>query len=137
MMNNSRSQREELNANGIRKIVWKSPYVQTDTGHMVRGVVGRTQDGEYKAGRGLRHDQAWYKDGLKYSSETLSWGDKAHPHKEHAIHEARKWVAETVGMYRQGEKPAVEHSKPDKSVAAKYGGNDTQNRSITPPSRSR
>jgi hypothetical protein len=127
------SQREPFDRYAIRRIVWDGPHVETDEGRTIRGAVGVTYGGAYRAAEVSLHREYGPTGRVAVEAESYRWDTKLHAHKEHAIFAARDSVARTLKAERQIEIPGKAESSP----AAKYGGNDTQNRSITPPSRSR
>lgn len=119
---------DNLLANRIRDIVWESPGVETSAGHIIRGLVGLTDKGDYRVAYATLPNISEKKDTKYYGKEIVDWDYGSHERKGGAIGEARKGVDEIAEMYSRGE---------HKSAATKYGGNDTPGREIAPPSRSR
>ena len=135
----------------VRKIVWRGPFVETgkDAGLSVQpgeysmyrevsGAVGITGSGHYKAAQVGRLEVRNGKGEAELRVEHWAWNEKPHAIKEQAIFAAREWVAQSVENGRKlRAEPAGEHPAPEKSAAAKYGGNDAPGRELKPPSRSR
>src|SRR6202035_2892408 len=91
----------------------------------VSGAVGITGSGHYKAAQVKRLEVRNWKGEAELRVEDWAWNEKPHAVKEHAIFAAREWVAQSVeNGQRLRADPAAEHAAPDRSVAAKYGGND-------------
>jgi len=131
-------QNDHGDANRVRKIVWVGRSVDTETGQLVHGVVGRTDAGDYKAGRVSVYEESGPAGHTSYSPEPLIWSKQAYPHKEQAIFAARQNVAKEVSAVRDVEEEAVGQSAaPEKNAAVKYGCQDTPSQEIKPPSRSR
>jgi len=139
-MNNERTDasiRDQLNAEGIKKIVWEGAYVSTDEDRVIRGSVGRTHEGDFKTAEVTLYQERGPAGRVSFSAEDYRWDRKRYAHKEQAIFAARSRVAQTVEHDRQGD-PYLEESPTAKTSAAiKYASNSAPQREITPPSRSR
>ena len=131
------SMRDQLNAEGIRKIVWDGAYVPTDEDRTIRGAVGLTYEGDFKMAEVTLYQENGPKGRISFSAEDYRWNQKRYAHKEHAIFAARSRVAQTVMHDRHDETHVEKSSTPKTSVAMKYAGNNSQQREITPPSRAR
>jgi len=137
MMKNNRTGNPEFEANGIRKIVWDGKYVETDQ-RIVRGAVGQTTDGGYKSAEVHLYLERGPSGRISESHESWKWNGKVHPEKDHAIFAARQEVERTINNDRQSHEPVEIQTKAGAKAAQKYGGaNETPERSITLPTRSR
>ena len=108
-----------LLANRIRDIVWESPDVETNAGHIIRGLVGLTDQGDYKVAYATLPNISEKREATHYGKEIVDWDYGSHERKGGAIGEARKGVDEIAAMYSRGE---------HKSAAMKYGAADYANR---------
>ena len=118
----------------IRKTVWNGPWVETDEGRTIRGAVGLTHQGEYRHAEVSLYQEYGPTGRVSFSAESSKWNDKIYSYKEHAIFAARESIARALKEERHVEIPDEAEVR---NAVTKYGGNDTQDRSITPPSRSR
>ena len=122
--------------NGIRNLVWKGPDAQARDGSLLRGVVGRTDNGFKAGGRilPLKTELRW---SAHDSGVRFRWSNETYAHKEQAIVAAHKWVAENFEMdHRQADRSIP--PAPQKSPAQKYGGtSESLQRELPPPRRSR
>lgn len=122
----------------IRKIIWNGPWVETDEGRTIRGAVGVTHNGEYKAAEVSLYQEYGPDNRVAFSGESWKWNDKSYAHKEHAIFAARRGVAQTVRNDLQCEESVGGHAIPQRSAAQKYGGaNESIECELPPPRRSR
>jgi hypothetical protein len=116
---------KEPASGGIRKTVWRGPWVDSPDGRQVRGLVGRTPAGEYKAGQGVIEEKIDRNGGVSYSPEALTWSESTYAHKEQAIFVARKCAAQTVKDARQfHDDPPGLYAATEKDAASKYGSQD-------------
>lgn len=122
------SNEENLKAHGIQKIVWDGPHVETDEGRVIRGSVGLTHDGDFKAAEVTLYQEYGPKGRASFSAETYEWGEKTYPLKEQAIFGARSKVADSKNRdSREWEAEDLRAAKTT-DVATKYGktNGDTQ-----------
>jgi hypothetical protein len=126
---------EELNANRIRSIVWEGPRFETKRGHYVRGFVGQTHAGSFKAASAQQPEGATAFG--RNHIEIYDWSETKHWNLDKAIAEASDIVKSTMEVYGYKSNPPAEQASLQKSAAAKYGGNDALSRELPPPRRSR
>jgi hypothetical protein len=133
----NRTGNPELEANGIREIVWNGKYVETDR-HIVRGAVGQTTGGAYKTAEVHMSLELGPGGRVSGGRESWKWNDKIHPEKDQAISASRADIERIVEKDRQAVDPLERRTKAGAKAAQKYGReNDKVERSITPLSRSR
>jgi hypothetical protein len=138
MMKNNRNENAEFYPNSIKKIVWDGPYVETDEGRMVRGAVGLTHIGNYRAAQVTLYREHGPASRVAHSAEDWQWNQKPYAYKEQAIFVARESVAHTVRNDQQIEGPVREGGATHGSVAKKYGDtSQALQRELPPPSLSR
>ena len=122
--------------NGIRNLVWRGPDAQAKDGFLLRGLVGRTDNG-FKAGGRILDQNPGARGSAHNGGVMFSWSNETYAHKEQAIVAAHKWVADNFETdHRQADR-SISRS-PQKSPAQKYGGaSDALQRELPPPRRSR
>jgi len=128
---------DHLEKNGIRGIAWQGSRIITGRGDIIRGLTGRTDTGEYKAGMGTL--PVISERGRKaYGLEIFDWSKESYAHKGQAISVAREWVSEAKKVYSGCKELGPEHAPARKSPAAKYGAAAGLTEGQLPPqSRSR
>jgi hypothetical protein len=133
----SRTGNPELEGNGIREIVWNGKSVDTDQ-RIIRGAVGQTTDGAFKTAEVQMTLERGSGGEVSGGHETWKWSGTLHPDKDRAISAARQNVERVVEKDRQVADRHELHTTAGAKAAQKYGrANETVERSITPPSRSR
>ena len=127
--------------NGIRKTVWDGPVVETDEGRTIRGTVGATYGGAYRAGEISMYREAGPGGRVAFSGESCTWSDRVYAHKEHAIYAAREIVARTVSNDRREDEKVQAHADksvpPRGSTAQKYGASASKEQDAPEQKRSR
>jgi hypothetical protein len=134
---NNAYEKDHLEKNNIREVVWHGPEVQTGNGCVLRGLAGRTDAGEYKAGMGTLPEISGKKSGREYGLEIFDWSKETYGQKDQAVSVAREWVAESEKHYRGCERPVRKNGDSEKSPAKKYGAGESLQTETPPPSRSR
>ena len=127
-------QEKQSDGNAIRKMVWEGPYVETDEGRTIRGAVGQTYGGTYKAAQVSLYEEYGHSGRVSFSGESYHWDARSFPHKEQAIFAAREGVQRTV---RRDQKPEKPGGRSTKSSAEKYGAADYSQHELKQHSRSR
>jgi hypothetical protein len=125
---------ESPDANAIRKIVWDGPYVETDQGKTIRGSVGLTYGGQYRAAQVSLYEEHGHSGRVSFSGESYHWDARSYPHKEQAIFAAREGVQRAV---RRDQRPEKLGNRRTKSSAEKYGAADYSQHELKQHSRSR
>jgi hypothetical protein len=115
-------QEKQSDGNAIRKMVWEGPYVETDEGRTIRGAVGQTYGGEYKAAQVSLYEEYGHSGRVSFSGESYHWDARSFPHKEQAIFAAREGVQRTVNNDRHVGKSATARRR---SAVEKYAASRT------------
>jgi len=98
---------DNLLVNRIQEVVWTSPDVETNAGHVVRSMVGLTDKGDYKVAYATLPETRG-QGAKEYGHEIVDWDYQSHARKSAAISEARAGLGEMVQRYSRGEKSAAE-----------------------------
>jgi hypothetical protein len=108
-------------AQGIRKVVWEGRYLETDEGRVIRGAVGLTYRGDFKAAEVTLYEERGPNGRASFSAETYQWDKKAYSLKEQAIFAAQSKVGDTRSRDSRESETEERLTSRTTNAAAKYG----------------